>query len=205
MANEEVTRRILDKIHNDPAISQKRIAEEIGLSVGIINWHVKRCVSKGLIKIQQAPIRRYLYYLTPRGFAEKTELTANYLQIGFDIFRTGREQYQELFLRCLDSGWNKVAIFGDTDMTELAMMVASQLDEIEIVGIIDKEATRKECHGAHVVTEPRHLQSSDKGAPVEAVIACHYLASLSEFIDRDLVLGEFELDQTRFLVPKFLR
>lgn len=205
MANQEITRKILDKIDNDPAISQKRLAEEIGISVGMINWHVKRCVGKGLIKLQQAPVRRYLYYLTPEGFAEKAKLTARYLQVGFDIFRTGREQYDGLFNKCRRNGWSGVVIFGDTDMTELALLVAARFDDLGIIGIVDKDAVRAEYHGIKVVTTPRQLLNGGRGIKIDAVVACHYLAAINEFMDRDLVLGEFELDQTRFLVPEFLQ
>lgn len=60
MSDQNVIRQLLIEIDRNPAISQKRLSEEIGISVGMINWHVKRCVSKGLIKLQQAPVRRYL-------------------------------------------------------------------------------------------------------------------------------------------------
>jgi DNA-binding Lrp family transcriptional regulator len=205
MADQEITRKILNKIDNDPAISQKRLAEEIGISVGMINWHVKRCVGKGLIKLQQAPIRRYLYYLTPEGFVEKAKLTASYLQSGFDIFRTGRKQYDELFHRCQKNGWSGIVLFGDTELTELALLVAARFPSMEILSIFDKEAERKEHCGIRIVTSPRQMLDTGKKGQINVVIACHYLASIDEFLDRDLVLGELGLDQTRFLIPEFLK
>ena len=205
MADQEITRKILHKIDNDPAISQKKMAEEIGISVGMINWHIKRCVGKGLIKLQQAPVRRYLYYLTPEGFVEKAQLTASYLQSGFNIFRTGREQYDKLFHRCRKNGWSGIAIFGDTELTELAVLVAAHFPDMKILGIVDKEAVRNEHCGIQIATSPRQLLNTVNKKEINAVIACHYLASIDEFMDRDLVLGEFGLDQARFLIPEFLK
>lgn len=205
MANQEITRKILDKIDNDPAISQKRLAEEIGISVGMINWHVKRYVSKGLIKLQQAPVRRYLYYLTREGFVEKARLTANYLQTSFDIFRTGREQYDGIFHRCRQNGWRSIVLFGDTELTELALLVAARFTDITIVSIVDKESVRKEYYGTRIVTTPRQLLDINKEGKIQAVIACHYLASVEEFMERDLVLGELGLNRTHFLIPDFLK
>ncbi len=205
ISNQEITRKILSKIDNDSAISQKRLAEEIDISVGAINWHIKRCVSKGLIKLKQAPVRRYLYYLTPEGFAEKTRLTANYLQAGFDIFNTGRKQYENIFHKCLNNNWNVIVLFGDTMMTELALLVASRFPNTRIIGVVDKETSRNEYFGIRIVTSPDQLIKSDRQEQVQAVVACHYKALIDGFTDRELVLDAFGLDRTRFLVPEFLK
>ncbi|RED43747.1 winged helix-turn-helix transcriptional regulator [Aestuariispira insulae] len=71
MSRSRIVREILMEIERDPNISQKRLAETIGISVGMVNWHIKRCVNKGFVKLQQAPVKRYMYYLTPEGFVEK--------------------------------------------------------------------------------------------------------------------------------------
>ena len=89
MSNETLVRQILVEIDRDPSISQRQLSDNLGVSIGIVNWHMKRFVGKGLVKLQKAPVRRYLYYLTPSGFAEKARLTAEYLNASFDIFRQG--------------------------------------------------------------------------------------------------------------------
>ena len=63
---------LLTKAQNEEIFSQKLIAKSIGIAVGIINLYIRRCVDKGLIKIKNVPNRRYIYYLTPKGFEEKT-------------------------------------------------------------------------------------------------------------------------------------
>ena len=76
--NEEHDDRIVLSLLNsvdDGAQSQRRIAEELGIALGLVNAYLKRCVKKGLVKVSQAPARRYAYYLTPQGFAEKSRLT----------------------------------------------------------------------------------------------------------------------------------
>ena len=79
MSNEHLVRQILVEIDRNPSVSQRQLSTELGVSIGIVNWHMKRFVRKGLVKLHQAPVRRYLYYLTPDGFAEKARLTAEYL------------------------------------------------------------------------------------------------------------------------------
>lgn len=67
----EVILRLLRLVHSNSALTQRRIANELGIAVGMANAYLRRCVTKGLIKIEQVPANRYMYYLTLTGFAEK--------------------------------------------------------------------------------------------------------------------------------------
>ena len=66
---------LLTSVEADGARSQRRIAAELGIALGLVNAYLKRAVKKGLVKVGQAPARRYAYYLTPQGFSEKSRLT----------------------------------------------------------------------------------------------------------------------------------
>src|SRR5215470_10817985 len=68
---------------DDGAQSQRRIAEDLGIALGLVNAYLKRCIKKGLVKVRQAPARRYAYYLNPRGFTEKSRLTVESESFGF--------------------------------------------------------------------------------------------------------------------------
>ena len=63
-----------------------------------VNAYLKRCVKKGLVKVSGAPARRYAYYLTPQGFAEKSRLTVEYLSSSFSFFRQAREDCSAVLL-----------------------------------------------------------------------------------------------------------
>ncbi|MGL4729464.1 MAG: winged helix-turn-helix transcriptional regulator, partial [Bosea sp. (in: a-proteobacteria)] len=70
---------LLASVEREAHVSQRKLASELGVALGLVNTYIKRCVKKGLIKVQEVPSRRYAYYLTPHGFAEKSRLTAEYL------------------------------------------------------------------------------------------------------------------------------
>ena len=74
--DDSVTLNILDTVEQNEHISQRDLSRKLGVALGLANSYLKRCVRKGLIKVQQAPANRYLYYLTPKGFSEKSRLTA---------------------------------------------------------------------------------------------------------------------------------
>ena len=205
MSNQNVTRQLLTEIERDPAISQKRLSQMIGISVGMINWHVKRCVGKGLIKLQQAPMRRYLYYLTPEGFTEKIKLTANYLQASFDIFQKGREQYGALYALCQANGWNTIVLLGNTHLTELALLVSTQYSDLDICGIVDETSAQQTRGSVAVVASVNALRVLMNGKRLDAAIACHYLIAIEQAFDTKRFLQETSLDQSRLLIPGFLQ
>lgn len=205
MSDQNVIRQLLIEIDRNPAISQKRLSEEIGISVGMINWHVKRCVSKGLIKLQQAPVRRYLYYLTPDGFAEKAQLTASYLQASFDIFRSGREQYSALLTLCQANSWINIVFLGNTELTELALLVSAKFPDLNIIGIIDHANAELTRGGVTIYPSLADLQKAHDRERLDAAVACHYLVAVDQEFDLERFLVNAGLDQSRLLIPGFLQ
>src|SRR5437879_1245421 len=87
---------LLGAVERDGRVSQRHLAGELGIALGLVNAYLKRCVRKGLVKMRQAPARRYVYYLTPKGLSEKTRLTAQYLAYSLTFFRQSREGCSEL-------------------------------------------------------------------------------------------------------------
>src|SRR4030065_10645 len=82
-----LTLEILDVIDRRNDVSQRHLARHLGVALGLANSYLKRCIRKGLVKVSQAPANRYLYYLTPQGFAEKSRLTAHSLNYSLYFYR----------------------------------------------------------------------------------------------------------------------
>lgn len=90
---------ILRKIKNKPNSSQRELAEELGLSLGKLNYCLKALKLKGLIKVknfQNNPNKiNYLYILTPKGIAEKTKLTINFMKIKLKEYEKLKKELKE--------------------------------------------------------------------------------------------------------------
>jgi DNA-binding MarR family transcriptional regulator len=125
---------VLDAVERNPSVTQRSVARELGIALGLVNAYLHRCLSKGLIKIGQVPPRRYAYYLTPRGMTEKSRLTATYLMDSFAFFREARMQCNELFQELAARGQCRLALVGGGDLAEIARLVARD-HLIEIAGI----------------------------------------------------------------------
>jgi DNA-binding MarR family transcriptional regulator len=134
-SDDAIMLELLDAVERDPAVTQRSVARELGIALGLANAYLKRCVRKGLIKVGTTPPRRYAYYLTPQGFAEKSRLTARYLANSFSFFRRARVQCAELFAVAATRGQKRLALIGEGDLAEIARLVARE-HAVEIVGVL---------------------------------------------------------------------
>ena len=205
MPNETLVRQILDEIDRNPSISQRQLSDNLGVSIGIVNWHMKRFVTKGLVKLQKAPVRRYLYYLTPSGFAEKARLTAEYLNASFDLFRKGRLQYEALFGICGASGWENIVLLGDSELVELACMAHARTNGVTVRAILDPRSTRERRARIPIHASVTSALEEFPNRRADALIGTHFALRVAERYDLDAIREEIGLDPSRFLVPAFLQ
>lgn len=143
---DEIVRGLLERIDGAEALSQRDLSRELGIALGMTNAYVKRCVKKGLIKVAEVPARRYRYYLTPKGFAEKSRLTAEYFSSAFGLFRKARGSFDRLFEELDRQGVATVALCGVDDMTEVAVLCSLNA-KARVVGIWDPAGKLKEMRG----------------------------------------------------------
>lgn len=122
----EITLGVLDAVEQNAQVTQRSVASELGIALGLANAYLKRCMRKGWIKVKQIPPNRYLYYLTPKGFAEKSRLTAEYLGSSFTFFRRARAQLEEAMGTCRARGWQRVALYGLGELTEIGTLCNSE-------------------------------------------------------------------------------
>jgi DNA-binding MarR family transcriptional regulator len=133
-SNDAIVLGVLDAVERNPSVTQRSVARDLGIALGLVNAYLNRCLSKGLIKIGQVPPRRYAYYLTPRGMSEKSRLTATYLMDSFAFFREARMQCNELFQTLVARDQRRLALVGGGDLAEIARLVARD-HLVEIAGI----------------------------------------------------------------------
>jgi DNA-binding MarR family transcriptional regulator len=143
---------VLTSIERDSAITQRALARELGIALGLANAYLRRCVRKGLVKMSQVPANRYAYDLTPQGLAEKSRLTAEYLAASLDFFRRARADCVALFRQCESRGWRSVALYGAGDLAEIAALSAGET-AVEVLCVIDPEQTGRRCGGLPTVPD----------------------------------------------------
>jgi DNA-binding MarR family transcriptional regulator len=134
-AEAQITLGMLNAVEENAVLTQRSLARGLGIALGLANAYLKRCVTKGYIKVTQAPANRYAYYLTPKGFAEKSRLTTQYLTNSFDFFRLARNQCDALFAECEVKGWIRIALCGAGELAEIAILCADS-HAVQLIGLI---------------------------------------------------------------------
>lgn len=144
-----LTLGILEAIDTSEAVTQRRLASDLGVALGLANSYLKRCVRKGLVKIHEAPANRYLYYLTPKGFAEKSRLTAEYLSISFNYYHRAAQSTDRALREMTEAGAGKVLFVGVSELAEIASVRAHEY-AVSIIGTYDNTAEREQFLGRPV-------------------------------------------------------
>jgi DNA-binding MarR family transcriptional regulator len=148
--NERIVLGLLSSVERDGDRSQRHIAAELGIALGLVNAYLKRCVKKGLVKVRDVPARRYAYYLTPYGFAEKSRLTVQYLSDSFSFFRQAKADCAHVLNAAKASGFNRLMLAGKSDLAEIAILCAVEA-EVKIVAIVDLYSDDTQFVGIDVV------------------------------------------------------
>jgi DNA-binding MarR family transcriptional regulator len=113
---------LLEEIERDPDISQASLAAQLGVAVGTVNWHLKRLISKGYVKVKRAQRRKLRYIITPEGLAFRARLTVNYVEQSLRLYRRVRLRVRELLAEVREAGFNTVRIEGEGDIADICRL-----------------------------------------------------------------------------------
>lgn len=184
---------LLATLEDGEVVTQMTLSKRHSVSIGLVNALLKRAIHKGFVKAKAAPYKRFAYFLTPKGFSEKSQLVAQFLEASLDFFRTARQQYGDLFERARMSNMNRIAFIGSGELVEIALLAAREV-EIEIIAILDRETNKERLYGLRVV---RNLEDI---SPIDAVVITDSRAPQAAF---DSVRDQ--LGSAHILAPALLR
>jgi hypothetical protein len=187
---------LLESVERDGAQSQRRLATELGIALGLVNAYIKRCINKGLPKVRHVPAGRYAYYLTPHGFAEKSRLTLEYLSSSFSFFRRARADCAQIFESVHGRGFSRVVLIGRSDFSEIATICALE-SEIRIVAVVDGGSG-----SAHFLSIPVVKSFAEVSEPFDAIIVTDLLNTREAAASAVAAVGADRVFVPQLLKPK---
>ena len=125
----EITLGLLKAVYSNAESTQRSLAADLGIALGLVNTYLKRCISKGYIKTRQIPRNRYAYYLTPTGFAEKSKLAAEFLHQSLSLFRQARADYRNILDLCAATGRKRLCLCGCSDLAEIFILLSADYQQ----------------------------------------------------------------------------
>ena len=125
---------LMAELEKGEPISQREIANRLGIALGLVNSYLKTLVAKGLVNVKTYPRNRYAYLLTPKGFAEKSHLAYRHLSNFHTLYRVTRQDNLNMFKALSKKGIREVAFCGVDDLTEITYLSLREAGlELEVV------------------------------------------------------------------------
>jgi DNA-binding MarR family transcriptional regulator len=169
--------QILDELSNNDSLTQRDLSGRLGIALGLVNTYIKNLVKKGYITVKTIPPKRYAYYLTPKGFTEKTRLTYHLLQDYTRIYREARSSVKKLFQVMEREGTKRVVFAGADEVAEIAYM-SLQETGMGLAGVVDEERAGGTFFGKSIL-------------PMSAIQAMqHDCIVVTSYLYRDKVYSE---------------
>ena len=117
---------LLEQIEQDPDVTQASLATQLGVAVGTVNWHIKRLIAKGYVKVKRAERRKLRYIITPEGIAFRARLTVSYVERSMLLYRNTRQTVRSLLTSVKQSGFETVRIEGDGDIADVCRLTCME-------------------------------------------------------------------------------
>ena len=139
---------LLEKIENDPDVNQSTLATQLGVAVGTVNWHLKRLIAKGYVKVKRAERKKLRYIITPEGIALRARLAVDYVERSFSLYRKTRQRVREYLSEIKNAGYDRVRIIGKGDVVDVCRLTCL---EQGVAVVPDKSAPALQVEGFKVV------------------------------------------------------
>jgi len=110
---------ILEHIEDEPDTTQANLAEKLGVAVGTINWHLKRLIEKGYVKVKRAERKKLRYIITTEGIALRAHLLVDFIQSSLELYRLVRERSLRAISEIKKQGYHSACILGQGDVVEI--------------------------------------------------------------------------------------
>ena len=151
------TLKILEKVDADIVPSQRDLARDLNISLGLVNSFIKRLVKKGYFKARHVPKNRMRYFLTPQGASEKTRLTYEYIQHSYNFYKEARQKLRALYTELEKQGVTRIVFYGASDLAEIAYL-SLQETNIELLAIFDDDKKGERFLG-YTIAHPDRMGS----------------------------------------------
>ena len=139
MTPEELrTLTIFNTVENKPSINQRKLARELGISLGLTNKYFQRVLKKGWVRAKEVKPRRWLYFLTPQGALEKSRLSLSYMHRTLESFRELKSKGDEYLCILQEKGVKGIYLCGEDDLTEILSFCFTGV-KIELLSIISEK------------------------------------------------------------------
>ena len=129
---------LLQELEKNPIISQRELSHKFGIALGVTNACLKRMARRGWIRITSLDHHKIGYYLTPKGFAGKANLTLHLISWTVQHYSTLKEIIGRKLLEMENSGVKRIVFYGISDEMEIAYITLQGV-HLKLIGIVEDQ------------------------------------------------------------------
>jgi len=129
---------LLQELEKNPIVSQRELSHKFGIALGVTNACLKRMARRGWIRITNLDHHKIGYYLTPKGFTEKANLTLHLLSWTVQHYSTLKEIIGRKLLEMENSGVKRIVFYGISDEMEIAYITLHGVN-LKLIGIVEDQ------------------------------------------------------------------
>ncbi len=166
--NELLELEILKHVEQSPKLNNRMAARKLGVSVKLAHATLRKMVTRGLLHVKKEHARRWDYFLTPSGIAEKTRLTYEFLDFSFQFYHEARKRSAQLCRNLAERGDRTVAFLGAGELAEIVYLGVVEW-KLQLTGVYDQDKA-----GGSFMSTPITPLSAIATATADAIIVCQY-------------------------------
>jgi len=172
---------ILEHVNGSCRLTNRTLTAKLGCQIKLTHSILTKMVEKGLLQVVKIHTRRWDYFLTPQGIAEKTRLTCEFFSFSMRFYQEARRRSAQVCRDLAESGRKDVAFLGDSELAEIVYLGVREwgLNLIEVYG-----QSRSQFMGVEV-RDPKQLPATK----ANAVIVCEYdkaMPMLKQYLPSDI-------------------
>ena len=136
---------ILDLIEKDPHITQREMAQEIGVAVSMINSYVDDYEKKGLIKRKKHTTKNVEYFVTKKGMERRKLLNIWYLKSSHEVYLSAKDNIVIFLNQIIKKGFKKILLYGAGEVAEIMLKVMNDDYNIplEVLAVVDDDISKQ--------------------------------------------------------------
>lgn len=137
--------QLLEEISKDSSLSQRKLSRNLGVALGVTNACLKKMITKGLVKVKGINHKRIAYYLTPKGFSEKTTLTYHFLQHTIRYYSRLKDNISDKLSFISQQGHRRIICYGVGEVMEVVFIILNETNLIpSILAVVDDDKTKRD-------------------------------------------------------------
>lgn len=143
--------QIVQILSEEEGLTQRDLFLRLNMAQGLVNRYLKRLAKKGWIKLTTTPPKKMMYWLTPKGLAEKTRLTYDFVTFNYRLYREAhRDASNTLSRLARKRKVRRIVFYGAEPIAEIAEMSLAE-NKMKLVAVVDEEAIGRKFLGQEVV------------------------------------------------------